>query len=304
MEQEISVSDSVIRYLSQNIKPYGKGIEYECINILSDNYIVDDENNTIFKMFDKAIELINTDDPFELGKKTYFKEQLKTWLEKNRRKINNVYESDWNNDVLELCKLSQDKILFDTSLGDKEIKSIRKKIFDIEIHNLNTFLQPDSSYRLKHLPLKIKLEQDICYNLNNILFPFIRNAKYLVIVEPYISSWQNIVNFKKLTEIIPKSITCEIIKFRNAQDEKSKKELSDFEEFIKVSNHDGYNFVVNHPKLPHNKSSKHIERYIITDKYEIYLPGGFNCLDENGYSNVSGDYDIKEINVKKRELKN
>lgn len=296
MEQELTLSESIFDYLSKNLT-YGRSKSSDCIDLISDNFIIDDEDKTVMKLFDNALNTIDLND-FNIRK--YLEDTLKTWLDNNRKKINAVHEKDWNNDILELCQLSHDKILFNPYIDQKEINHLKKRIFNLEIHNLNSFLKPDNSSRLKHIPFILKLEKNIFYDINNILLPFIRNAKNIVIIEPYIYSWQNFTNFKKFSEIIPKSIPCKIKLFRNSsKDDKTKHEITIFNEFINDSNRNGYDYVIEYFMLPPNKSSKHIERHILTDKYKIYMPGGFNCIDENGYANISEDDDIKEIKVNK-----
>lgn len=68
---------------------------------------------------------------------------------------------------------------------------------------------------------------------------------------------------------------------------------------MKLKN-DGYS--INHNNYFTIK--KHRERYIFTEKFQIYIPGGFDFLNRDGYINSQGPdiSDKKEIRIEKRKF--
>ncbi|MCX6166002.1 MAG: hypothetical protein NTU73_14265 [Ignavibacteriae bacterium] len=285
MEQEITISENIFNFLSNNLT-YGRSIASDCIDVISDNYIIDDNNKTVFRYFSDSIDKI------EESKRNYLFDILKKWLEYNRKKLNEVSENDWKNDLIKLCGLSNDKIYLNAEFEEKEIKQNQKKYFEIEFHNSETLIKPDLSNRLKNLPYVNELENNVYYDLNKILFPFIRNAKFIEIRDPYITSTYNYYNFENFTNIIPKSAICSIIILRSSLNNISEYPLiPEFKKLIERLNKEGHNMTTDYFELPKDKDAKHIERYIITNKYEIYLPGGFSCLNKDGYAKVKKKYE-------------
>lgn len=53
-------------------------------------------------------------------------------------------------------------------------------------------------------------------------------------------------------------------------------------------------------KIESINKSGHFERYIITDKYEISLPGGFDQFDERGKPFIEGKNRILKMIVERR----
>lgn len=287
MEQEITVSENLFDYLSNNIT-FEKNGASACIDVISDNSIVDDKYGSVFKNYEKFIGSLNDEKLIQ-----FFKKVFKYWLN-NSKRLEVTSQSNKVIDLFKLCSFSKDKIYFNPELDSNQMIELSKNYTDIEFHNIKTIVRPRIEDRLKNVPLKIKLIQNQSLNLNHILEPFIRNTRSVTIYDPYITGKNNFYNFKNFCSILPEKTIIRIFTYKKETEEHFNSHR--FFSFINDLKRKEYSVNVEYFKI-----TKHIERYIVTDNYEIYLPGGFNCIDRNGFPVISEDQYKKVITIEKKE---
>lgn len=77
--------------------------------------------------------------------------------------------------------------------------------------------------------------------------------------------------------------------------EKIKKENLYDKYIIEIKNLKNMGFKIIDEEFYLNKSHK--ERYINTEKFKIYIPGGLDCISPDGLPKLDGDDDTKEIRI-------
>ncbi len=294
MEQQIVLTSNVISYfLSKSVNPFRNDEVKDCICVLDDNSIVDDKHRNIFKKMSQLIDSFE-ESTKDSNKLYYLKEIFENWL-KNSPQLDVAYNNYDDIDFFELCKLTFDKLFFNPLLQSSEINKLSKKHTDLEFHNSTSLIKPELHHRLKNLPLVVNLKEVEFMDLNRLLLPFIRKSATIEIYEPYITGKHNFLNFKKFFEITPISSNITIYVFRSLKKDKDK--FEQFNNFVKKSKEKGYKINVEY--FESNFDTEHIERYIVTDKYSIYLPGGFNCINSDGFVRIGKDEYKKEIRIDK-----
>ncbi len=294
MEQQIVLTSDVINFfISKSVNPFRNDEVKDCICVLDDNSIVDDKHRNLFKKMSQLIDSLE-ESTKDSNKFYYLKEIFENWL-KNSPQLDVAYNNYEDIDFFELCKLTFDKLFFNPLLQSSEINKLSKKYTDLEFHNSTSLIKPELHHRLKNLPMVVNLKEVEFMDLNRLLLPFIRKSKTIKIYEPYITGKHNFSNFKNFFDIVPISSDIIIYVFRSLKKETEK--YKNFDNFIKTLKQKGYKIIIEF--FDSNFDTEHIERYIVTDKYSIYLPGGFNCLDSDGFVRIGKDEYKKEIRIDK-----
>lgn len=294
MEQEIVLTSNIIDFfINKSFNPFRTDEVKECICVLDDNRIVDDRHRNIFRKMFLLIDSLE-ESKKDLNILSYLREIFDSWL-KNSINVDIAYDKYDDIDFFELCNLTFDKLYFEPLLKLSEINKLSKKHPDLEFHNSSSLIKPQTHHRLKNLPLVVNLKDYEYMDLNNLLLPFIRKSTLIKIYEPYITGKHNFSNFKKFFEIVPISSDIIIHIFRSLKKFRDKYEL--FNNFINLLKQKGYKISIEFFDI--NFDTEHVERYIVTEKYSIYLPGGFSCIDCNGFVKVGKTEYRKEIRIDK-----
>jgi len=166
----------------------------------------------------------------------------------------------------------------------------------LEPHNLKSFVNPHTNHRLKHIPCVVELKKDRKISISNLLEPILRTAIEIEVIDPYLPNTDALCNLKSIIDSL--SFDCKItLKFlkrdlyvsNNKQREKQFNELSDYIKELRVQKVD--------VKTDYKISKKHSERWLITQKYRVYLPGGLDCIKKNGYPNLESENDVSYLRI-------
>lgn len=294
MNQEITLSRNFVRYWYENPPKRGEGISLisKIEEFLSQNYIVFDNKGWFLSIVKDELKNLNINNENEYETCEIIILSILT-----KRPIPDPIEINIENITeLSMATRSGDKIYFDPISNPQEIKKLEKKHNDVEIYNLDSFLNPPIYKRLKHIPTRYRLEKDVRVNLSIIIIPFIKGSSKLYIYDPYIYNNNSKYQLEQLFEIFDNQIMIEINALNKHKYCKIKSEdnYKNFINFIEQKKQQGFKITLN-DGLP----SKHKERYLLTDQYQIYLPGGLDFLDENNYPVLDNDSEIKEIRIDK-----
>jgi len=292
MDQEVTISPELIDYIYNNTPVYKRNEALDLIELIEQNYFTNDINDIQFSRYVEKLNNLKDEQ-----KRNAIHDIIRMWRAKEP--IPYKIEKD-KFDEIELSQLSKDKIILNPNKTEKDLKKLQKNYNDVEFHNVNSFIHPKTYQRLKNLPTKIIFEKDVQYDLTIIIEPFFRHSKQLEIYDPYI---YNPNAFRQLVKIIDISYDKKIelvalkreLYFKNDIKGDKKKYYDKFYEFINAMINSGYSI-----NIKEYKSGKHKERYILTDKYQIYLPGGLDILDENNYPFLDDESDTKELRIDMR----
>lgn len=301
MKQEITFSPEIFEFISKDSQPLDADTPQKLMmGFIKQNYFVLDKKKQLTSEYANVI--------LSLPDSNIYKSTLKLFVDgliNNKGKHFVEYPLEAKEDlVISLTEYSQDHILC-VSKRNEYCSKIHSNT-NIELHDFDSFLYPEPNHKLKHLPTIIPLKEGVFYDIINILRPFLQNAKYARIEDPYlpnplasenvfeiIKTFQNI-NYKLI--MFPKELYCGQLNI--------KKKIKQYDKFIKKVDHlctDGYKIDTNEQF----RIKKHRERYIFTEDYQIYVPGGFDCIKRNGYLEINNDKDItdrKEIRIEKRQF--
>lgn len=285
MNQELTVSSNIVDYLVNELPVYKKCQVLDCIEYLEQNYFaLDDKRKFVEAIFNKI-------DKIEDHQKRGFIEEILSMCLTQRSKIFKTNEVVSEEFLLTLNTM--DRIFFDPFLNEKEINKLKNK-YDFEIYNSNSFGNPSPFERLKHLPTFFYLESDRKYDLNQILEPFLREEKKLEVIDPYLP---NRIASHHLIRLLEKNKGKTFILTFLKKDIYPNQ--SDFDKFyirINLLNEQGFEI-----KMNFLFKKKHKERYILTDNFQIYLPGGFDCLDLEGKPKIQDSKNERfQIRIEKR----
>ena len=297
MDQQITISKDIIKYLYDNSSLFVDSNCLKCINIVEQNYIVDSIDRFITQSYFSELDVLPDSD-----KKNALRTLINGWL-KEESKIFSINIENINA-IEELSLKTDDKILLrincDNELINKNLILSKNDDNELEIHNADSFINPDVQHRLKNIPTKIKLVKNREYRLEKIMKPFLRNAREILIFDPFIANPIALENIIKLFTIININaiitIKCFNSKlycdFSSTKDIKNKKE--NYNKFITyIESRRNMNFSID---VNYIKRRKHYDRYIKTEKVKIDLPGGFDCLN-NDKPKILDNYEIQEINM-------
>jgi len=292
MDQELTVSKNFVRYLFDNLPAYKTNNAQRCIELIEQNYFVIDQHHNHERKFYEEFEKYPDSD-----KKRNIVSIMENIFRNKFKSFNHKYSLAEECEEL-LAKETIDKILFDVTLNPKDIKRKSRKYPEIEYLNEYLIINPDIYIRFKVIPLSIELEADVRFDLNNLLFPLIRNSKEVKVIDPFLPNKNAFSNLNKIFEIIGVETKIKLLVYserdylsygKNKDD--FKKNYDDFIKEIKKMQVSKYKI-----EIEEFKTRKHKERYIMTDKFEITLPGGLDCFNENGMPVLTGD-EKKRITV-------
>jgi hypothetical protein len=294
MNQGITVSENIISFLADDSPSvFNISEPQKCYEYLKQNHFVFDIENELFKKYFIEIEKIK-----DIQKRNEFNEYIRKLNENSPEK----YNCNINFNIIELCSKSKDKIYFDPK--GEEIKLNLNQLNEIEKHDLNSFLNPNYNIKLKHLPTIIECRKECKYNLSLIMEPFLRNAREIVIEDPYIRNENAIYNLESiLIRVSSKSMIKVKTLEKELHDFKKDKIRKKFEDILRKYKIDLLFFKTREIVKEGNMylRSKHQERCIVTEKYEIYIPGG---LDQfyRGTPNIEED-DLGKYKIRIEEKK-
>lgn len=304
MNQEITYSSSLINYLNSDYSALEITDQKKVWELIKQNYLVCDKELKILEEFGaQVMKLPNSN----------IKQELQNFVD---GLINNKANKRRTYELKKYCELfdinltisSTDKIYFNPTFNLSEIKNISKKYSEVETHNTPTFLNPDPIQRLKHIPTIIPLKKGEVYDLIKIISPFLRSSNDARIEDPYLPNYLASRNILKIIEHFPEVnfnlvfLTKELFSTHNEEVKKKKKGkyYDSFVNELERLRKNGYNICYNEKF----NDKRHRERYIFTDNVQIYIPGGFDFLKEDGKiaDNDEGVSEKREIKIEKRNF--
>lgn len=303
MNQQLVISKNIVDYFVGKIPTSRKNEALELIEYVEQNLFVSDKQTKHFNCILDQIEKLEASISKEEIKKI-----LQYWFLEKKCFIDYEYDIVSESET-DLTYNTLDKIYLQPLLSEKDIKKYNIKFNELEVHNSKTFINPAPLHKLKHLPSIISLQKDEPYDIIKIIDPFIRDSHKVRIEDPYLPNPKASGNVLKIIQNYPKInfdlvfLTRELFYDDKSEEWKVKKKLKQYDTFInnllKLKN-DGYS--INHNNYFTIK--KHRERYIFTEKFQIYIPGGFDFLNRDGYINSQGPdiSDKKEIRIEKRKF--
>jgi len=294
MDQELTVSKSIVNYLFKNLPAYKANNAQKCIDIIEQNYFVSDiQNSHLKKIYDEFKFFPDGD------KKRSIFDLLDHTIQKKLKSIEYFYTEEEDCEI-QLSNESEDKIFLDVNLDLKGIKSKTKKFLNVEFLNSDLIINPEISNRFRVIPTNYELQKDVRFDLVNFMRPFFRNATEIIIIDPFLANKYAFHNLKNLFQVIEKK--CKIkLKLYSERDYLSYSKLkkdefkNNYDILIKEINEQrNIGFKI---EIEEFKVKKHKERYILTDKFEISIPGGLDCLDVNGFPFLDSDTEKKKFTV-------
>lgn len=292
MNQQLVISKEIVDYLVDKLPAFRKNEAIDLIEYIEQNFVVSDLKTEHFNcLLDKIDEIEHSQ------KKEEIKKIISYWMQEKKYFVNCSYVLNNDREIL-LAHHTLDKIYLQPFLTEKEIKKYNIKFNDLEIHNSKSFINPQHQQRLKHLPSIIPLEKDVFYDLIKIISPFIKNSKNVSIEDPYLPNPMASQNVLKIIKSFPDVnynlvfLTKELYSGANYGAEENIKS-EQYDAFIEnisglVKNGLRINF------KNHYKSKTHRERYIFTEDFQIYIPGGFDFLTAEGFLKTKSNFDISE----------
>jgi len=300
MEQQITIPKSIVSYFYNNLTNSETDFEVtdlqKCFSLLKQNYLVIDKDKILLNEILFEIESIDNEQ-----KKIDFKKILgKLYLE--RMKLINHSLDNTQLKYFELCNASEDKIYFDPEIKEEDklkigLNLLNLGISELEIHTIESFLSPDAKCRFMNPDSKqvqpVLFYENTAYDLSKILNPFLREAEEIKFIDNYLANNLSIFHLSKILKILNKKCKVKFITLsiddyiKNKKDiDKAKKDYLSMVDLAKEFN----------AKIENVISSGHLERYIITDKYEILLPGGFDQFNKEGIPyNISENKILKMV---------
>lgn len=289
MDQELFISKEIIRYLNENLPAYKINDAMKAIDYIEQNYIICDKKKQYhFNNITDSIDSLENN-----PKKEEIKRIVDNWINTKRKFIDCDFDSS-DESIYNLTLKTEDKIYFNPFLSPKEKDNLSIKYKDIEFHHIQSFINPQHYNRLKHIETKICLEKNCYYDLIKILTPFLKYAKNVEILDPYLF---NDLASKNLLKIIDnfKEKTFNLIFLhddKNKDNIEYKKKYDNFIKKLKELVDDGYKVKFDE-KI---RKKRHFQRHIKTEKYHISIPGGLDFLNSEGYINTNDVLnDKKEI---------
>lgn len=303
MNQQLTLSQELVNYMAIHLPVFKENEASKAINYIDQNFIVSDLGLKHFNNIIDAIEMIQ-----DQNKKIGIQNLFTYWIQEKKCLIDCEFPGD-SCDELKLALISEDKIYFNPVLNQAKRRKFSKEYNKLEMHDIKSFLNPEPYHRLKHLPTSIAFQKGIYYDLRKILNPFLKFSKTICIEDPYLPNLKASHNVLKVIENLKRANISLIFLNRSkyidhhVDRERKKKEFfyDSFIEKLKLLITKGYQIKYN----SHFKKKTHRERYIFTDEFQIYLPGGFDFLEIDGYLKNEIEFDIddkKEIRIEERKF--
>lgn len=305
MEQQITIPKNIVSFFYNNLNSSANTFEIsdsqKCYNLLKQNYFISDKDKVILKELSAEIDSIPDEQ-----RKMEFKNVLgKIFLD--RTKLIDYSLDSTKFKYFNLCNASDDKIYFDPEIKEEEVFKVRLNLFnlgitELEIHTLNSFLSPDRNSRFLNPEskqvLSVTFKEDTVYDLTNLLKPFIREAKEIKIIDNYLANYLSRFHLSKILKVVNEK--CNITFITLSEDDYLKNKMKDVEKAKK--NYWSLNDLAGkfNVKIENIKKSGHLERYIITDKFEISLPGGFDQFGKDGKPYIDDKNNILKLVVERK----
>ena len=305
MEQLITVTKNMVNYFYSELPKknlsIGKNKLDQCFEILKQNYFVSDNDKRLFNSLISEIELLK-----DVQVRECIKNHLGKLLVDRVRFLSHSLDNS-NHQYYKLCNASNDKIYFDPEITESEINETRLKLYniginEIEFHGLDSFLNPGNDHRFKIPNENIVLERfekDKCYDLVKIILPYLRESKEIKFIDKYLPNYLSRFHLENFFKAIDNSVKICLITLNEVEYCKGRKEKdmekakNNYGEFRKLE--DKYSVIVKDIN-----QSGHLERYIITDKYEITLPGGFDQFSKDGIPYIDDENKILKMFIEKK----
>lgn len=294
MEQQISLAPNIISYFYESLAHPFSSLDItdsqKCYDLLKQNYIIIDNKKELPKLLLKELNSIEDEQ-----RRNLLKVSLGKLLEDRMKPVSfQLDNSDFQ--YFKLCNASEDKIYLDPEIDDEDLNKLKVSLFnnglsDIEINTLQSFLNPSERSKLNHQSV-ISFKKEKQYKLDEILKPFVREAHTIKIIDNFIANKKALYHFEKLLRKMNKSARIELVTL-SKEDYLNRKE----DKVFASKNYDKLLKLVKDFKidLPPNETSGHLERYIVTDKFEISLPGGFDQFNLDGTPNIKNDSSILKM---------
>lgn len=300
MNQHVTITPNLFKYICENFFSAANKKSYvsEIIDIIDQNSLCfDDKNllaNQLLEIFEKSTKQLQNE----------FKDVWIKWIQNYA--LNNQYKCEKYNHLLPIyiSKSTQDRILITND--DYEQYNLQSKIesLDVEVHNLKSVFNYENNQQLINVPSSIKLVDGKNYSLVKILRPLLSKSNKIIIRDPYIYNYKARKNFEKLfsflnnkQRVIVESSPYEIYTKNNKV---RVRDVNEFYKLIESLKEREFKIEINTERFKNNKNYiGHIERYIFTDRFRIYLPGGLDFINNNGLYkskvNYGESYDIMRI---------
>lgn len=303
MNQQLTLSKSIVHFLNDNLPTFRGNDALKTIDFIEQNFIVADNSVKHFNiLLDEIQNIKNEINRQEIQKLFIY------WVQEKKYLVNFNY-GDSNYNEVQLAQYTEDKIYFNPSLETEKIVEYSKKFRGLEIHNLKTFIDPDHIHRLKHLPTIIPLQKNTRYDIVKLFQPFLKYAKFIRIEDPYLpnaTASANLLLLIKPLRSVPISLIFlpknEYIKAQNKTKMSDKTDIYD-KLILEIENLISEGYKIDYSV--HFKKKNHRERFIFTEDFQIYLPGGLDFLSIYGFLKEEDATDIsekKEIRIEERKF--
>lgn len=307
MEQQITIAKSIVSYFYKNLTNNSNTFEIsdsqKCYSLLKQNYFVSDKDKFVLKEISGDIDYIPDEQ-----KRNEFRNVLGKLLLDRIKLIDHKLDNS-NFQYFKLCNASEDKIYFDPEISKEDLLEIktnlsRNGITKLEFHNLKTFLNPGDNCRFMNpntKPVKTVLfKKNTAYDLPKILKPYLREAKEIKFIDNYMANSLSIFHLTKLLKILNRDCNKTFITLSKNDYIKNKrifeKAKKDYQNLLSLAKN--YNV-----KVKNINRTGHLERYIVTDKYEISLPGGFDQFSKDGKPFIDNENKILKMVIERRSEK-
>lgn len=287
MEQYITITPNVVSYFEKSLNNVRNSVEKAdfqiCYELLNENYIAIDSNKQCMVVFKNIIDSIEN----EFIRKDIENVLLK--LFESKSKITDHILDNTKLQYLKLCDATEDKLFLDPDLTDENIiesyiELSRSGFRNLELYNLNLFINPGKRSRLNH-KTTVSFFKNEKYNISEILKPFIRNSSYFKLIDNYAANKDSMIHLKQIINCLNSDTKKEIITFckedyvgSKMNNKKAITNYSEFEKFIK-----SYNIELKF------MDKGHTDRYIETDNYNINISGGLDQFYPNGMPKINNE---------------
>ena len=204
MEQLITVSKNLVNFFYSELPnrnlSIGKNKIDQCFEILKQNYFVSDKEKNFLIVLRNEIESLPDEQ-----KRECIKNYLgKLIIDRVRFLSHTLDKSDL--EIFKLCNESNDKIYFDPVFTESEMTQMRFKLFnsglnEIELHGLDSFLNPGKEQRFK-IPneniIMERFEKNKSYDLAKIIFPYLRESKEIKFIDKYLPNYLSRFHLEKI----------------------------------------------------------------------------------------------------------
>ncbi|MGE5363262.1 MAG: hypothetical protein ACM3SM_03960 [Bacteroidota bacterium] len=290
MNQEITVSESVVEFLYSLFENREFDVYSRTVHNIESNVNTGDTGYQHFRNWYTQLESL-PDNSF----RKVIQEFVERVTSTSKSQIRTVdIEKSVDSIAMAIAERTADKIYFDPAITEHQLS--QKKESAVEIYDARSFLEPTAFQRLKHCPTELYLSHGMTYDLEVILKPFLKYSRNIVITDPYLPNPKARVNLRKIFRMNSTA--------RYELQTLSRKEYCCFNSrkqpvytgFLNELNkfgEQGLKVAVTEIR------KKHWDRYIFTDEFEIYIPGGLDFLDDKG--RYQGEYASLRVEYRNKQ---